>query len=222
MEIKAAIFDADGTLVDSLMIWDVIWSHFGEAYLHDKSFRPRAADDKRVRTLTLKDAMFFIHEQYHIGADGEELLRHAGRIVTDFYSNRVTLKDGVPEFLEHCKSKGVKMCIASATAKELIDLAIKRCGIEEYFLKIFSCADIGKGKECPDIFLLAQEFLGEKTGDTWVIDDSLVAIETAAKIGLPTVGIYDAFNYGQERIKAIATKYIAKGQTLAGLITEVK
>lgn len=218
MEIKAAIFDMDGTLIDSLMIWDVIWSKFGETYLNDKDFRPSVEDDKRVRTLTLKDAMRLIHDTYNIGIDGEELLNYANRIMIDFYSNQVTLKSGVIEFLEYCKRNGVKMCIATATATELLNYAIKRCNIEKYFLKIFSCGDIGKGKDYPDIFLLAQEFLGEKISDTWVIEDSLVAIETATKIGLPTVGIYDPFNYGQEKIKQIATKYIAQGHTLLELI----
>ncbi len=214
MEMKAAIFDMDGTLVDSLMIWDVVWATFGETYLNDKDFRPSVDDDKKVRTLTLKDAMCLIHDNYNIGKDGEELLNYANQIMIDFYSNKVTLKEGVIEFLEHCKSNGVKMCIATATAMELLTYAIKRCDLEKYFLKIFSCGDIGKGKDKPDIFLLAQEFLGEKISDTWVVEDSLVAIETATKIGMPTIGIYDEFNYGQERIKEIATKYVAKGETL--------
>ena len=218
MDIKAAIFDMDGTLIDSLMIWDVLWASFGETYLNDKDFRPSVEDDKRVRTLTLKDAMLLIHDNYNIGKSGDELLDYANRIMIDFYSNKVALKAGVIEFLEYCKSNGVKMCIATATATELLNFAIKRCDIEKYFLKVFSCGDIGKGKDYPDIFLLAQEFLGEKTSDTWVIEDSLVAIETATKIGLPTIGIYDVFNYGQDRIKEIATKYIARGQTLVELI----
>lgn len=218
MNIKAAIFDMDGTLVDSLMCWDMLWAQFGERYLNDKTFYPNAADDKAVRTLTLKDAMDLIHKNYGIGESGQELLNAANNFMEDFYANSVALKSGVREFLEHCRKSRVKMCIASATAPELIAVAMKHCDIEKYFLKVFSCGTIGKGKEHPDVFLLASDFLGEKPEETWVFEDSLTAIETATKVGMPTVGIYDRFNFGQERIEQIATVYIAENETLLKLM----
>ncbi len=218
MNIKAAIFDMDGTLVDSLSLWDVLWSTFGEKYLNDKNFTPSVEDDKKVRTITLKDAMNLIHENYNFGESGEELLALANAIMDDFYANDVGLKNGVREFLEYCKNNGIKMCIASATAPELIYIALKHCDIEKYFLKVFSCGTIGKGKDEPDIFLQAVDFLGTELKDTWVFEDSLVAIETAVKIGMPTVGIYDKYNYGQDKIKEIATEYVAEGENLLKLI----
>ena len=218
MNVKAAIFDMDGTLVDSLMVWDVLWSTMGETYLNDKTFRPNAEDDKKVRTLILADAMELIHDHYGLGNSGEELLRLANDFMKDFYANRVTLKRDVRRFLEYCKAAGVKMCIASATAPDLITVALEQCGIESYFSKIFSCAEVGKGKEEPDVFLQACEFLGAKPEETWVFEDSLVAIKTAVKVGMPTVGIYDAYNFGQAEVKALATEYIADGESLLKLI----
>ena len=208
----------DGTLVDSLFLWDVLWSNLGEKYLNDKSFTPSVEDDKKVRTLTLKSAMQLIHDNYGLGESGEELLSIANSIMNDFYANRVELKIGVREFLEHLKNKGVKMCIASATAPELIEVALKHCDLEKYFLKVFSCGTIGKGKDEPDIFLQAVDFLGAEIKDTWMFEDSLTAIETATKIGMPTVGIFDRYNYGQEKIKEIATEYISSTETLLKLI----
>ncbi len=186
--------------------------------MNDKSFTPSVEDDKKVRTLTLKDAMKLIHDNYNIGESGEELLAEANRIMNDFYANSVELKDGAREFLEHCKNNGIKMCIASATAPELMDVALKHCDIEKCFLKVFSCGAIGKGKDEPDVFLQAASFLGSEIKDTWVFEDSLTAIETATKIGMPTVGIYDKFNYGQDKIKEIATEYIDSSETLLKLI----
>lgn len=222
MNMKAAIFDMDGTLVDSLMVWDVLWSAMGEKYRNDSDFRPSTEDDKKVRTLILADAMELIHKNYGLGDSGAELLQLANDFMKDFYANTVTLKKDVPAFLKHCKEQGVKMCIASATAPDLIAVALKHCGIESYFSKIFSCAEVGKGKEEPDVFLKACDHFGEKMEETWLFEDSLVAIKTAVKIGMPTVGIYDAYNFGQAEIKELATEYIADGESLLKLIEEVR
>lgn len=218
MQIKAAIFDMDGTLVDSLMLWDMLWAELGQKYLDDENFKPGSEDDKKVRTLTLKDAMELIHKNYNMGKDGAELLTIANDGMVQFYKNEVELKPGVREFLEHLKNNGTKMCIATATAMDLVGLALEHCDIAHYFSNVFSCGTLGKGKDEPDVFLLARDFLGEETKDTWVFEDSLTAIKTAKKIGLSTVGIYDYYNYGQEEIEKLANIYVAENETFLKLI----
>lgn len=216
--INGAIFDMDGTLVDSLFIWDVIWDEFGKRFVSGEKFAPSESDNKAVRTMTLKDAMDFIHNTYGIGKSGQELLDTANEIIYNFYANDVKLKDGVLEFLEHCRRSNIKMCIASATELRLIKVAAKHCGIEKYFMDILSCAEIGKGKDSPDIYLKAMEVLGTSIKETCVFEDSHIAIDTADKIGMKTVGIFDKYNYGQEEMRKIATAYIADGESLTKLI----
>ena len=218
MQIKSAVFDLDGTLVDSLMLWDVMWSKFGTLYREDPSFRPSEEDDKAVRTMTLADAMQLIHERYAIAESGEELVRCTNEILEKFYAEDVQLKPGVREFLDDCLANGVKMCIASATDVKLLRIALEHCDLEKYFSKIFSCAEIGKGKDCPDIYQAAQKYLGTTAGETWVFEDSAAALCTARKLGMQTVGIYDPYNYGQDILRENASIYIDKGESLARLI----
>ena len=216
--IKGAIFDMDGTLIDSLILWDVIWQNFGDIYCDGKTFQPSEVDDKRFRTMILKDIMQEVHEKYGIGASGDELLKTTNEIVTKFYMEEVQLKEGVLEFLEYCYEHGIKMCIASASEMELIRYAVKHCNIGKYFVAILSCAEIGKGKDEPDIYLKALECLGTKPNETCIFEDSHVAIETADKLGVQTVGIYDKYNYGQDKIQKMATVYIGDGESLKKLI----
>ncbi len=220
MKFKAAVFDMDGTLVDSLMIWDVLWSSLGERFIGNPDFRPSDADDKAVRTLTLDGAMDLIHKNYGFGKDGGELLDIANEMARDFYANTVETKVGVKEFLEKCRNAGIRMCIASATAKDLIGLAVEHCDLGQYFETVISCADIGKGKEFPDVFLKACEHFGTRPEDTCLFEDSLVAIQTATKIGMPTVGIYDRYNFGQDQIKQLADVYVAEGETLNKVVID--
>lgn len=218
--IKGAIFDMDGTLVDSLMCWEVLWCRAGERYLNNPCFAPSAEDDKAVRTMLLKDAMELIHKNYGMAESGEELLEFTNEMMVDFYTNTVKLKSGTREFLDCLKARGVKMCIASATARDLIDLAMEHCGLNEYFERVISCADVGKGKEEPDVFLAAMDYLGTAAEQTCVFEDSLVALKTAKAAGFRTVGIYDRYNYGQDEIKAIVDRYIAPGEDITRLIKE--
>ncbi|MBE6650427.1 MAG: HAD family phosphatase [Ruminococcaceae bacterium] len=214
MKITGAIFDMDGTLVDSLMIWDVLWENLGVHFLGKSGFRPSREDDRAVRTMTLIDAMALIHKNYGIDESGEALWRYVTDFMANFYKTDVKLKSGVSEFLEGLRKNGVKMCIASATAPDLVKLAMVHCGIDGYFPELISCADVGRGKEHPDVFLKALEYLGTDLDTTWVFEDSAVALETASRAGFRTVGIYDRYNFGQDRAKSASDIYINDGETL--------
>jgi len=221
MKITGAIFDMDGTLVDSLMIWDVLWERLGEKYRNDRSFRPDPETERAVRTLPLREAMELLHKESGIGEDGETLWRIADDLCREFYARDVLLKDGVPEFLEHLRVNGVRMCVASATAPTLLQIVIDRYRLDRYFSKIFSCSEIGRGKEFPDVFQAAHAYLGTEQESTWVFEDSFVALQTARRAGYQTVGIYDRFNFYAEQMPSVSTEYVAKGETLCRLIPSI-
>lgn len=221
MKISGAIFDMDGTLVDSLMIWDVLWARLGVKYLNDPSFRPDPITEKEVRTVPLLAAMELVHQNCAIGESGEALWRFATDMCADFYANEVELKPDVLAFLEHLKASGVKMCVASATARDLLNLVIERHRLDLYFSKIFSCSEIGKGKEHPDVFDAASTYLGTPKESTWVFEDSFVALQTAKRAGYHTVGIYDCYNFHLERMPEVSDEYIAKGESLKRLIPKI-
>ena len=218
MDIEGAIFDMDGTLINSLSVWENIWEEFGKTFLDGERFNIEDADDKAVRTMTLKNAMEYLHCKYSIGKNGNDLLITAEEIIADFYSNKVELKKGVLDYLEYCYQNKVKMCIASATDINLINIAIQHCNIKKYFIDIISCAEIGKGKDEPDIYLKALDLLGTPIEKTWVFEDSHIAIETADRLGIKTVGIYDKYNFDSDKVAKIATVYIGENETFQKLL----
>lgn len=216
--IGSAIFDMDGTLVDSLMLWDVLSEALAIAYPEKVGTVISEEDNKQIRVLPLDQAMNLLHEHYGIGASAEEVTKLAADVFMDFYSHRVTLKEGVEEFLSYLKSRDVRMCIASATPLPLVEAALEHCKIRDYFETVFSCGELGKGKDTPDIYYIAQEYLGTALEDTWVFEDSFVAVNTAARIGMPVVGIYDRHNPYQDKIEGLSTHYIKDGETLMKLV----
>ena len=218
MNIKAAIFDMDGTLVDSLGLWDVHWKAFGDAFLNGAKFVPDPEVELKIRTTTLREAAELLHRECKLGPSSEAVYQVANETFRNFYANAVTLKDGMQAYLQHCKEQGIRTVIASATAPELIEIALAHCGVRDYFEEISSCSVVGKGKDAPDIFLHTQAWLGTKTEETWVFEDSAVALATAQRIGMPTVGIYDKYTPGQDAVKKASTIYIGPGENVTKLI----
>ena len=219
MNFELAIFDMDGTLVDSLIFWEWFWKKCGKDFLNNENFRPNTEDDKAARTMLFADSMSMIHKKYGIAQSGKELYEYGNKAVAEFYSF-VKLKKGVLEYLKYLKSKNIRMCVASATESEFIKSVLKQCGIENYFEAVFSCADIGKGKDEPDIYLQALNYFGVLASDSCIFEDSLIAIETAKKIGVKTVGIYDKYNFGHEKMQKIADEYISENEDLTKLISD--
>ncbi|MBE6696210.1 MAG: HAD family phosphatase [Ruminococcaceae bacterium] len=215
MKIKGAIFDFDGTLIDSLGFWEVLWKKLGMRYLNDVTFLPDADIEKKMRTLTLDGAMELLNSAYGFAKNGRELIDIANDLCRKFYEETVELKAGAYELLSALYDCGVRTCIASASSKEMLSVVIERFKLSKLLPKIISCADIGKGKEFPDVFIMAHEYLATPKEETWIFEDSATALETARRAGFKTVGVYDRHSLSQqEKVKENSTVYLGEGKDL--------
>ena len=221
MQIKSAIFDMDGTLVDSLYYWKPFWKDLGATFLHRENYAAPTEVDLKVRTMIFSDAMTFVRDALGITAPAEEIVAFAAQNLADFYRYKVSAKSGVHAFLDHLKSEGVRMCVASATDKKYLPIALEACGLTSYFDAVLSCSELGVGKDQPDVHLKAMEILGTTAEDTCIFEDSFVALETAKRIGCHTVGIFDKNNYGQDRLAAASEIYLSEGESFASLINQI-
>lgn len=221
MNIKGAIFDCDGTLVDSLSFWDMFYEKISDEFFSGKPFMPDEADDKAMRTQPVDFLSHLLHEKYGVASSAEELREWCINLFIWFYKEIVGLKPGVRELLSHLKSEGVRMCIASASERELIRLVLSKNGVLDCFEGIVSCTEVGAGKDKPDVFLAAEKFLGTPHSSTWVFEDSLLAIKTAKQAGFKVVGIYDSHTFGQDEAKSLSDEYIDAGGSFIELIPKI-
>ena len=219
MKIKGAIFDMDGTLVDSLFFWNFFWKSLGKRFLNQDDFVPAVEVDKHVRALNLHDSMQLVKDHYGISEPVETLLAFAYEGLEDWYRNHAKVKDGVVSLLEHLKSLGIPMCVASATDIYYVRLALKHHGIAHYFDEIISCTEVGAGKDRPDVFLYTAKKMGLPAEDICVFEDSFMAVETAHNAGFLTVGIFDPYNnFEPARLRAASNLRVDEGQTMEDLI----
>jgi beta-phosphoglucomutase-like phosphatase (HAD superfamily) len=102
----------------------------------------------------------------------------------------------------------------------MVKRILERHGVLQYFDDIISCTEVGAGKDKPDVFFAAQKFLGTPHEQTWVVEDSALAVETAQKAGFPVIGIYDENGVEQEKTRALADIFLEDGASFADLIPE--
>lgn len=202
--IKGAIFDADGTLLDSMSIWDTI----AEDYLRSIGYEPRENLTETFKSFSLYQAACYYQKEYGVTLSSGDIIDGINAMIANFYEQQAQLKPGVENFLQQLRDNGVKMCIATATDKRLIETALARCGILNFFSEIFTCDSVGHGKEEPDIFRLAMKHLGTEKPGTFVFEDAFHAASTAKNDGFPVVAVWDASEENQMGIKAIADFYM--------------
>ena len=221
MKIKGAIFDMDGTIIDSLIFWDYLWRQIGGKYMGDADFKPSDEVNKNVRTMIYSDAMAYFKNYYKIPVDTDEFIRFASGGMLEFYKDVSKIKSGADKLLASLKEQNIKLCLASATAISVVKYALEYHDLLKYFDFVISCADIGVGKEHPDIYIKAKSLMGISESDICVFEDSYVALETAKAAGFQTVGVYDRCNFGQERLKKATDIYLDEHQSLNDLIAVI-
>ena len=202
--IKGAIFDLDGTLLDSMFIWDTI----GEEYLRSIGKEPHEDLKETFMTLTLEEAAEYYREHYGVTLSVKEIVDGVNAMVEQTYRTKVTLKPGIAEYLAWLKENGVRMCVATVTDRYLVEETLERLGVRHYFSEIFTCAEVGFGKDKPIIYQKALEHLGTEKSDTYVFEDLPFALNTAKTDGFPTVGIYDRHEAHQDELKELADYYV--------------
>lgn len=204
MKIEGAIFDLDGVILDSMAYWENI----GSDYLSGLGYEPRENLTQVLAPMSLDQSAIFFQKEYGLMKDKEEIIDDIKKMIWDNYAYHIPLKDGIEDLLKLLANNNVKMCIATASNKELTLKALQRCNIRKYFLEIFTCEDIGYGKDRPNIYNTALDFLCTKKEYTPIFEDSLHAILTAKKAGFITIGVFDKWEKNQDKIKNKSDYYI--------------
>ena len=183
MIITGAIFDIDGTLIDSMKIWD----NLGERYLLKLGIQPKANLSRVLYPMTLNESCLYLKNHYSLTYSTDKIKQDLLKILNDFYYFEVPAKKGVNKFLA----------------------TLKRLNLFKYFEAIFTCDEMQTTKKEPYIFNKAAHYINSKPQHTLVFEDNLDAINTAKENGFITIAIEDTFNiYNKEIFQASADYYL--------------
>ncbi len=204
--IKAVIFDLDGSLVDSMWMWRAIdieyLGRFGIPLPEDLQ--------SRIEGMSFSETAVYFKEHFPIPDSIDQIKEDWNRMAWDKYANEVPLKPGIPEFLERCREEGIKLGIATSNSRQLVENITKVHNLRNYFSCIMTGCDVAHGKPSPDIYLAVAKGLDCPPSQCLVFEDIIPGIQAGKAAGMRVCAVEDAYSVNdRERKKALADYYIS-------------
>lgn len=205
MRLQSAIFDMDGTLLDSMPMW----RSRAEALVRSHGLVPPPDLNRRVNALSVLEGAALCKELCGLPGTAEELAEEAWGQIRHFYRHEVRPKPGLVRFLSILKMEGVWMYVATATDRPLAEAALKTAGIDGFFRGLVTTREAGQEKrEGPEVYERALRRLRSTKKDTVVFEDALHALRTAKAAGFRTAAVFDESEPEQEELRRLADYYI--------------
>jgi HAD superfamily hydrolase (TIGR01509 family) len=184
---KAAIFDLDGTLIDSMRAWD----HICRDWLTGKGAAPENELEQKIAPMTLTQSAEYVIRHYNIDLPPSRIIKEWEDMVLYQYTHTIPLKDGAAELLEMLAANGMKLGIETSCFPTACENILSRHGLRGYFSAIIYSDSVNRDKTFPDIFLACAKELGVEPADCVVFEDFYAALAGIRAAGMGAVAVYD-------------------------------
>ena len=179
-----SIFDVDGTILDSMEVWNTLASQ----YVQSLGKVPEKNLDEIVSDMSLEQSATYLKNHYKINKQEERIISEILNFISDFYEYEVNLMPGFKEFISHYDSVNV---IGTSCDEELVKIALNRLGVLNYFEDIITCSKVNKSKDDSDFYLACAQALKQRPEDIAVFEDADYCIDVARKVGFKVIKIKD-------------------------------
>ena len=208
---KGAIFDLDGTLLDSMGVWRKI----DEDFLGKRGYLVPEDYLKAITAKNFKDAADYTIERFALNERAEDIMAEWFEMAVDSYTYHVQLKPYVKDYLKKLRERGVKIAAATSSDARLFEPCLKHHEIYGWFDAFSVTAEVKRAKGFPDVYWNAADKLGLSYEDCVVYEDILKGIEGAKLGGFYAVGVEDIHScYEKEEIRGKADRYIVSFEEL--------
>lgn len=187
--IRCCIFDADGTLLDSMPMWrDITYE-----YAQQKGIHAPEGLHRTLNRLSLEQCAAY-YQGLGVPGTVEEIAQELSQCALEGYRTRVPKKPHAGEFLRLLQENHIHIAVATASNREGVLAALRRLGMLPLVEEFATCTEVGKSKEHPDVYLRCAEGFGAAPEESVVFEDSAYAIRTAKAAGFPVVAVEDGIS----------------------------
>lgn len=179
-----SIFDVDGTILDSMEVWNTLASQ----YVQSLGMVPEKNLDEVVSDMSLEQSATYLKKHYGINKSEEQIISEVLNLISDFYKYEVKLMPGFKDFISHYDSVNV---IGTSCDEKLVKIALNRLGVLNYFEDIITCSKVNKSKDDQEFYLACAGILEQKSENIFVFEDADYCIDVARKAGFKVVKIKD-------------------------------
>ncbi len=213
LRFRSAIFDMDGTLIDSMGIWRDLAS---------KSFTDCGAEvpddlESRIFTMTFAESAEYCLRLSGARKSADELVSEWNGQALLRYREEIDLKPYAREFLLYLREMGLSLSIATSNFRDVAEDVLRRHDILKYFDSVTVTQEVPRSKLYPDVFLLSASRLRSDPAECVVFEDSWSSILGAKAAGMTVVGVRDVHaRFHEEQIRLHANRYIMSFGDLLG------
>ena len=202
---KGAIFDLDGTLIDS----NGIWKQIDIDFLGKRGFTVPTDYMAAISHLGAYGCALYTIDRFQLNETPESLIEEWTCMAKKAYSTTIKLKPYVKDFLQYLHKNEIPMAIATASQLELALPVLENNNVLSYFHSITTISEVNRGKGFPGIYEKAASKLGLCATDCVVFEDILKGIQGANLGNFYTIGVFDEHSKeDMNKIKKEANHYI--------------
>lgn len=132
--VHGVIFDVDGTLLDSMMIWE----EAAVRYLNSLGLEPEENLSEKIMTMSMEEGADYLIDHYGVSLTRTQILDGIRELIRGFYEDEVQLKPGVEQVIKLLASKGIPIIIATSSDSACVTAGLKRLGVWSYFKGILT------------------------------------------------------------------------------------
>ena len=203
--IKACIFDLDGTLVDSMWMWPEIDAE----YLERLGFEYYDNLKNEIEGISFHETAIYFKNKFGISDSVEKICKDWEEMAYDKYKYEVKEKPGCKKFLEHLRSKGIKMGIATSNNRSMVDVVLKSLNMKDFFEVITTSDEVKRGKPAPDVYITTAKLLNVEPKNCLVFEDVVAGIMAGKSAGMKVCAIEDDFTKEvRQKKKELSDYYI--------------